>query len=65
VSAHEICGFFGITMEVFERVYGHHHPDYQANAVNALNKSRQKPDRLRRTESEQGAANVVNLDGNH
>src|SRR5262245_44264089 len=43
---HEICGFFGITPEVFERVYGHHHPDYQANAVNALSRrptvSRQK-----------------------
>ena len=36
VPAHEICGFFGITLEMFERVYGHHHPDYQSNAVNAL-----------------------------
>jgi hypothetical protein len=26
---HEICGFFGITPEMFDRVYGHHHPDYQ------------------------------------
>lgn len=46
VPMHEICGFFGITPEVFERVYGHHHPDYQANAVNALSRrptvSRQK-----------------------
>jgi integrase len=38
VPVHEICGFFGITPEVFERVYGHHHPDYQANAVNALSR---------------------------
>jgi integrase len=65
VPAHEICGFFGITMEVFERVYGHHHPDYQSNAVNAFNKSRQKPDRLKGTERELIAPNVVKLDGNH
>jgi integrase len=38
VPMHEICGFFGITPEMFERVYGHHHPDYQANAVNALSR---------------------------
>lgn len=40
VPPHEICGFFGITMKMFEEVYGHHHPDFQSNAVNALNKSR-------------------------
>lgn len=40
VPPHEICGFFGITMRMFEEVYAHHHPDYQSNAVNALNKSR-------------------------
>jgi len=34
VPIHEICGFFGITPVV----YGHHHPDYQANAVNALSR---------------------------
>ena len=38
VPMHEICGFFGITLEMFDRVYGHHHPDYQANAVNALSR---------------------------
>jgi hypothetical protein len=38
VPMHEICGFFGITPEVFDRVYGHYHPDYQANAVNALSR---------------------------
>jgi integrase len=40
VPPHEICGFFGITMEVFEKHYGHHHPDYQTNAVNALSRPR-------------------------
>ena len=38
VPVHEICGFFGITLEMLDRVYGHHHPDYQANAVNALSR---------------------------
>jgi hypothetical protein len=42
-SKHEICGFFGITEEMFDRVYGHHHPDHQAEAVNALSGPRQKP----------------------
>jgi integrase len=40
VPVHEICGFFGITLEMFERVYGHHHPDFQVNAVNALSRPR-------------------------
>jgi integrase len=40
VPMHEICGFFGITPDMFDRVYGHHHPDYQANAVNALSRHR-------------------------
>jgi hypothetical protein len=25
---------------MFERVYGHHHPDFQVNAVNALSRPR-------------------------
>jgi hypothetical protein len=61
VPPHEICGFFGITLEVFERAYGHHHPDYQSNAVNAFNRTRQKPDRISKTEREQAGANIVNL----
>ena len=63
VPSHEICGFFGITMDVFERVYGHHHPDYQSNAVNAFNRSRQKPDRFTETERERVWANVIKLAG--
>jgi integrase len=38
----EICGFLGMTEAVFETTYGHHHPDYQANAVNALSNRRTK-----------------------
>src|SRR5262245_1236899 len=65
VPVHEICGFFGITRDVFEEVYGHHHPDYQANAVNALSRPRQKPDRNSATNREQTAPNVVKLAGNY
>lgn len=52
VPDYEICGFFGITKQVFENVYAHHHPDYQSNAVNALNKR----ERVRKVEG-----NVVPL----
>jgi integrase len=36
VPIHEICGFLGMTQEMFNRVYGHHHPDYQSQAVHAF-----------------------------
>ena len=36
VPVHEICGFLSMTEEMFNRVYGHHHPDYQSRAVHAL-----------------------------
>ena len=65
VPPHEICGFFGITLEVFERVYGHHHPDYQSNAVNAFSRSRQKSDRYNETKREQAGTTVVGLHGKH
>jgi integrase len=45
VPKHEILGFFGITEEMFDRVYGHHHPDYQAQAVNALSRPRKNSKR--------------------
>lgn len=64
VPAHEICGFFGITLETFERVYGHHHPDYQSNAVNAFSRPRQKPDRTNGTESEHRGEGLFKLAGN-
>ena len=63
VPVHEICGFFGITPDMFDRVYGHHHPDYQANAVNALSRPRQKPDRYPATKRERTVANVAVLNG--
>jgi integrase len=38
VPIHEISGFLGMTVETLLRVYSHHHPDYQSQAVNALSK---------------------------
>lgn len=64
VPPHEICGFFGITMPMFESVYGHHHPDFQSNAVNALQRrNRQLPDRMNVTKREHAASNVVKISG--
>ena len=58
----EICALLGMTEEMFERVYGHHHPDYQASAVNALTSSGgQFAGGLAATKREPGARNVSNL----
>jgi integrase len=35
----QIAGFLGMTVEVLERVYGHHHPDYQRDAAEAVARS--------------------------
>ncbi len=32
----DAAGFFGVSIETLERVYLHHHPDYQASAVEAM-----------------------------
>jgi integrase len=62
VPIHEICGFLGMTRETFEQVYGHHHPDHQSSAVNAL--SGQLSDSYAATERERSSSNVVKLHGN-
>lgn len=36
----DVCGFFGVSMDTLERVYGHHHPDHQASAVEAMERRR-------------------------
>ena len=35
VDPYEICKFAGLTMETFERVYSHHHPDFMAGVRKA------------------------------
>jgi integrase len=34
----DICDYFGLTMETFQRVYGHHHPDHQESVVIAFDR---------------------------
>jgi len=52
VPTWEAAGFLGMTVETFERVYGHHHPDHHEHAVNAF-RTRQKSDRYKATKQEQ------------
>ena len=35
-----VCGYFGITLDMLERVYGHHHPDHLRGAVEAMGRRR-------------------------
>jgi integrase len=66
VPVHEICGFFGITRDVFEEVYGHHHPDYQSEAVNALSRRRRNSaERNEATKREHSFSNVMQIAGKH
>ena len=54
VSVWEAAGFLGMSAETFERVYGHHHPDYQLAASEAVaNFARQKRDSYPATKREQ------------
>jgi integrase len=36
VDPWEAAGYLGMSVEVFENTYGHHHPDYQSNAASAI-----------------------------
>jgi integrase len=36
VDKWKAAGFLAMTMETLERVYGHHHPDYQDEASDAI-----------------------------
>jgi integrase len=43
----QAAGFLGMTVEMLQERYGHHHPDFQAGAAHAVSMSpRQNPDRL-------------------
>jgi integrase len=47
----EAAGYFGMTVETLEEVYGHHHPDHQKGVENALGRS-QAVTRNTRTQTE-------------
>lgn len=36
VPVWEAAGYLGMTLETLERIYGHHHPEFQANATSAV-----------------------------
>ena len=36
-------GFFGLSLDMLERVYGHHHPDYLKSAVEAISRRNVRP----------------------
>ena len=60
VSVWEAAGFLGMTAETFERVYGHHHPDYQRAASEAVGKAvRQKRDSYSATKRERTSSRVI------
>jgi integrase len=62
VDPYEICRFAGITMEIFEEVYAHHHPDYMRGVDRGYTENRTR-NRTRNTvnESEQTSANVTKI----
>ena len=43
VSTFKAAGFLGMSEETLRRVYGHHHPDYQADEADALGYGRLRP----------------------
>jgi integrase len=42
VPVWEAAGFLGMSPELVEKTYGHHHPDHLAGAANAMSKAREK-----------------------
>ena len=60
VDPYEICRFAGITMEVFEAVYAHHHPDFMTGVHKGFNRHRIRH-RNAATEREQTPANVTKI----
>jgi hypothetical protein len=59
VSVWNAAGFLGMTPETLQRVYGHHHPDYQREAVEAF--GRQNGDRLTVNKRGQTWSNVTKI----
>jgi integrase len=58
----QVAGWLGMSAEVLERVYGHHHPDFQSDVAERM--SGQKRDRNnvnKRARSTTPDANIINL----
>ncbi|MCJ2132220.1 tyrosine-type recombinase/integrase [Methylobacterium sp. E-045] len=62
VSKEEAASFFSTTVDTIERVYWHHHPDFQREAAKRMGRRpRQKPDRNDRNDREQAGTNEGNV----
>lgn len=62
MSKEDAPSFFGTTIEVIERVYWHHSPDFQAEAAATMGKRpRQFPDRNAGNKREQNATEPTNV----
>lgn len=55
------AGLLGMTVQMLEQTYGHHHPDFQADAAAAL--AGQKRDRNTVNEQRRTSATVTKIDG--
>ena len=58
----QAAGFLGMTVEMLQERYGHHHPDFQADAARAISASPGQ-DRDRNAVNKTGA-NVIGRDEN-
>jgi hypothetical protein len=56
VDPYEICRYAGITMEMFEQVYAHHHPDFMTGIHKGYNRHHNAE-----TDREQTASNVTKI----
>ena len=58
----QIAGFLGMTVEILERVYGHHHPDFQREAAEGTARSPgQDRDRYTVNKTRQTAPDVAKI----
>jgi integrase len=59
----QIAGFLGMTVEMLEGVYGHHHPDFQRDAADAVTRrlGGQKGDRIPVNKPRQSSLNVMKI----
>jgi integrase len=60
VDPYEICRYAGITMEMFEEVYAHHHLDFMSGVHRGFNRHRYRH-RNAATEREQTSPNVTQI----
>ncbi len=58
VDPYEICRYDSITMEIFEDVYAHHHPDFMTGVHKGFSRHRNRHQNAA-TDREQTSANVV------